>query len=121
MPSPSQPAGSPPSGHLGQGVSSGPSGHLSTIPQHSAQTRDGVEHGVCKTSNDKASKKGRLKLVRIDGKFLTVPADAPAFEANPDMLQVVYENGELLGHNSWGGVRNRAHDYPVEEPLLRAA
>ena len=60
----------------------------------SAQKRDGEWHGVNKSPLDssKASKAGRLKLVRRDGEWATVTQSEPGM----DILVPVYENGSLL-------------------------
>jgi nicotinamide phosphoribosyltransferase len=76
----------------------------------SAQLRNGVWHDVYKEPKDmsKASKRGRLKLVEIDGShgkgFTTVREDEPG----EDVLITVFENGELLNQSTFEEIRKRA-------------
>jgi nicotinamide phosphoribosyltransferase len=53
----------------------------------------------------KASKAGRLKLVSEGGKFKTVVESAPG----KDLLQTVFENGELKKSYTFEEIRERAH------------
>ncbi len=76
----------------------------------SAQQRNGVWHDICKTPTDltKISKKGKLKLIRVEGShgtaFTTVGEDQPG----KDELVTVFENGKLLVEYTFDEVRNRA-------------
>ena len=69
----------------------------------SAQKRDGKWYDVCKTPLDttKISKKGRLKLVRQNNTLITVNESDP----REDVLQVVFENGEMVKTWNWDEVR----------------
>ncbi len=73
----------------------------------SAQKRDGVWHDIFKNPLDttKASKKGRLGLVRHGDGFRTVP-EAEAGDA--DMLETVFENGVLLRDMTFADIRENA-------------
>lgn len=72
----------------------------------SAQKRDGVWTPVQKNPLDvsKASKAGRLKLVRSDTDFETVTQDQPGM----DLLLPIYENGLLLQTWTLAEIRERA-------------
>lgn len=72
----------------------------------SAQCRDGVWHDIFKNPKDqsKASKKGRLKLIKVNDEFKTVPLH----EAGEDLLQVVFENGELIRDLNFETIRKNA-------------
>lgn len=72
----------------------------------SAQCRDGLWYNIYKQPKDlsKVSKKGRLKLIQRDGVFQTVGEAAPG----TDLLQTVFENGELLRRYSFAEVRKNA-------------
>lgn len=74
----------------------------------SAQKRDGQWHTVSKNPLDvsKASKAGRLKLVRSDRLWSTVTQDEPGM----DLLVPVYENGVLLMEYTLDEVRANALD-----------
>lgn len=54
------------------------------------------------TDPGKASKRGRLSLVRTDSGYETVPT------SSQDLLQVVYENGQLLQDQCLDTIRQRA-------------
>jgi len=71
-----------------------------------AQWRDGKWEDVFKQPKDpsKASKRGRLKLIRDDGTFRTVREDEPG----DDELVTVFENGELVKEWSFDEIRQRA-------------
>ena len=71
----------------------------------SAQCRSGVWHDVYKNPTDitKKSKRGRLSLVKIDGKFTTVSE-----VKNGDLLKVVFENGVLVNPITFDEVRKNA-------------
>lgn len=66
-------------------------------------TRDVYKDPV--TDPDKASKRGRLMLVRQDGRFITVPEGE--VEPQFDQLVTVFENGELLVEYDLAGIRAR--------------
>ena len=72
----------------------------------SAQLREGVWYDVFKNPLDqsKASKKGRLKLIRENGQYQTVNIDQPG----EDILVPVFENGELLVDYTLDQVRANA-------------
>ena len=71
-----------------------------------AQYRDGKWHDVFKNPLDKSkmSKKGRLKLIKQNGKYNTVPIEH--YEDNE--LEEVFRNGELLIRYNFDSVRQRA-------------
>lgn len=76
----------------------------------SAQKRNEVWHDISKNPLDttKASKKGRLALVRThSGGYKTVREAELAGEAK-DLLETVYENGELIRDMKFGDVRRNA-------------
>lgn len=86
----------------------------------SAQLRNGVWVEIQKNPLDKskASKKGRLALVkghglgfsRLPGKlegFMTIPEGDPIAKTH-DVLQVVFENGELFNEQNFEDIRARA-------------
>ena len=54
------------------------------------------------TDPDKTSKKGRLALIKTESGYQTVAA------SSEDLLQVVYENGQLLQDQSLDTIRQRA-------------
>ena len=58
----------------------------------SAQKRNGEWHDVHKTTLTKASKAGKLKLVRDNGKYTTVPINSPG----ADVLETVFIDGHAL-------------------------
>jgi nicotinamide phosphoribosyltransferase len=72
----------------------------------SAQYRDGQWYDIQKNPKDvsKASKKGKLKLTKIDGKFVTVNENDPG----EDYLKVVFENGVLIKEIDFDTVRKNA-------------
>jgi nicotinamide phosphoribosyltransferase len=74
----------------------------------SAQCRNGIWHDVFKNPLDpsKASKKGKLKLVKNGDSYITVPLDMVT--DNPNLLQTVYENGEILISPTFAEIRKRA-------------
>ncbi len=55
------------------------------------------------TKFNKASKRGKLKLVRRDGEYFTVPQ----YLTEKDELQTVFRDGELLIHQTWEEITNR--------------
>lgn len=71
-----------------------------------AQYRDGQWHDVFKNPLDKskASKRGRLKLIKQNGEYQTVPIGH--FEDSE--LEVVFKNGELVRRYSFDSIRQRA-------------
>lgn len=72
----------------------------------SAQYRDGQWYDIQKNPKDvsKASKKGRLKLTKVDGKFVTVNEN----ETGEDYLKVVFYNGALVNEVDFATVRKNA-------------
>ena len=72
----------------------------------SAQYRDGQWYDIQKNPKDvsKASKKGRLKLTKIDGEFVTVNENDPG----EDYLKVVFTNGVLVKEVDFDTVRKNA-------------
>ena len=72
-----------------------------------AQKINGVWHDVSKQPKDvtKASKKGKIKLIKDnEGKFKTVSVN----ETGEDILQLVFENGELFNEINFNEVRENA-------------
>jgi nicotinamide phosphoribosyltransferase len=70
-------------------------------------TVDGRDRDVFKrpvTDPGKQSKLGRLKLVRQNGQLATVAESAPG----EDLLQVVFENGEIVRGTNFEEIRRRA-------------
>lgn len=75
----------------------------------SAQKRDGVWHKIFKNPKDttKASKRGRLALVKADVGLTTVQEnEADLFGGN--LLELVFENGKLIRDMNWNEVREAA-------------
>ena len=72
----------------------------------SAQKRDGEWYDVYKSPKDqsKASKRGRLKLIQVDGEYKTVRQEEPG----EDILETVFENGLLDSAWTFQGVRDNA-------------
>lgn len=56
------------------------------------------------TDTGKRSKRGRLKLINLDGVLTTVGTDQYGF----DILETVYENGEILVNPTFADIRTRA-------------
>jgi nicotinamide phosphoribosyltransferase len=73
------------------------------------QVRDGEEQDVYKepvTDLGKASKRGRLALVKQDGVFTTVRREALT-EGQEDELVTVFRDGKLVQDWDWDEVRAR--------------
>ncbi len=72
----------------------------------SAQYRDGQWYDIQKNPKDvsKVSKKGILKLIKVDGEFVTVNENEPG----EDYLKVVFENGVLVKEIDFDTVRKNA-------------
>ncbi len=72
----------------------------------SAQYRDGQWYDIQKNPKDvsKASKKGKLKLIKVDGEFETVGENDPG----EDCLKVVFTNGVLVKEIDFDTVRKNA-------------
>lgn len=72
----------------------------------SAQKRNGQWHDVWKKPLDesKASKKGRLKLIKGEKGYVTVPITCEDAEAHDDQLVTVFSNGVLTKDYSWSEV-----------------
>lgn len=64
----------------------------------SAQKRDGVWYDVFKDPIDgsKSSKKGILKLIKVDGEYKTVRIDDTEYLEYKDEMVTVFENGVLV-------------------------
>ena len=77
----------------------------------SAQCRGGQWYDIYKKPKDlsKMSKRGRLKLVQRDGEFRTVPESAPGV----DLLETVFENGEIAKYQNFAEIRQRA-EIPID-------
>lgn len=78
---------------------------------------NGEERDVFKdpiTDTGKRSKRGRLKLVRENGKYKTC-----AFkEAGEDVLQTVFENGEIKKQYSFEKVKENANVFSFQQSIL---
>jgi nicotinamide phosphoribosyltransferase len=74
----------------------------------SAQYRNGNWYDIHKNPKDisKASKKGRLKLIKVDGKFATVNES----DDGEDFLKPVFVNGLLLNEIDFDTVRKNASE-----------
>ncbi len=72
----------------------------------SAQYRDGQWYDIQKNPKDvsRASKKGKLKLIKVDGEFETVGENDPG----EDYLKVVFYNGVLVNEVDFATVRKNA-------------
>jgi len=72
----------------------------------SAQLRNGTWVDIQKDPSDKtkSSKKGRLKLIDKNGEFATVQEN----EDGVDILETVYENGELIKEYTFDEVRKNS-------------
>lgn len=72
----------------------------------SAQCRNGIWYDIFKQPKDlsKESKKGRLKLVNDGNGLITVPFD----DVRKDILEVVFENGEIKKFYTFDEVRKNA-------------
>ena len=72
----------------------------------SAQYRDGQWHDIQKNPKDvsKTSKKGKLKLIKVDGEFETVGENDPG----EDYLKVVFYDGVLLNEVDFATIRKNA-------------
>ena len=71
----------------------------------SAQYRDGQWFDIFKDPIDssKRSKKGRLKLIKVEGEYQTVNLN----EEGQDIMELVFRNGELLRDQTFGEVRDQ--------------
>jgi nicotinamide phosphoribosyltransferase len=79
------------------------------------QTADGVWHDVYKdpidgkgTGESKSSLRGRQKVVKVDGKYMVVREDDPAYAHLDNELKPVYENGNVLKTYTFEEVRENA-------------
>ena len=72
----------------------------------SAQFRDGEWHDIYKDPTDisKRSKRGQLKLIKVDGQFKTVRIE----EDGEDLLQTVFLNGEIVKEYTFDEIRANA-------------
>lgn len=74
----------------------------------SAQRRDGEWHDIHKGTFGKESKRGRLKLIRNpDGAYVTIPESELEIQGT-DVLETVFENGELVREHTFEDIRERA-------------
>ena len=76
----------------------------------SAILRDNTWHDVLKdpvTDPGKKSKPGRLALIHTDGHYRTVREEEAIKLNTPNLLQPVFENGNLLRETTFAEVRNR--------------
>lgn len=76
-----------------------------------AQKRDGIWHDVYKNPLDqsKASKRGKLKLIKKDGKFMTVRQDDNNYINDTDLLELVFENGEVVREMTFQEIRDNSN------------
>lgn len=58
----------------------------------------------------KLSKRGRLKLIKVDGQYMTVPfsSHTEQFCSSPDVLQTVFKNGFITKEYNFDEVRKNA-------------
>jgi len=70
------------------------------------------------TSKGKKSKKGRLKLIKLNenagdlaNTYQTITSDNPNFDTSKDEMDVVFENGKILRYESFDEIRERANSY----------
>jgi nicotinamide phosphoribosyltransferase len=77
------------------------------------QTEDGEWHDVFKdpVGGDKKSKAGRLKLIKLEGEWMTVRLDDPAYAAYPNELVTVFRDGEITHAWTLDEIRARADEY----------
>ena len=76
-------------------------------------TIDGQPHPIFKdpvTDPGKASKRGRMKLIRVAGEHGTVYKTVPLGKEGENVLVEVFRDGELLKKYSFDEVRQRASD-----------
>lgn len=75
----------------------------------SAQLRNGTWYDIFKNPLDssKKSKTGRLKLVKENSHFKTVPIS----DERKDYLQTVFKNGELIRKENFRDIKNRTLTY----------
>lgn len=75
----------------------------------SAQLRNGTWYDIFKNPLDssKKSKTGRLKLVKENSHFKTVPIS----DERKDYLQTVFKNGELIRKENFPDIKNRTLTY----------
>jgi len=75
-----------------------------------AQKRDGVWYDIYKDPMDKSkvSKKGRLALEKVEGAHGATYRTVQESEAENDILQTVFENGEVVKEYTFEEVRNNA-------------
>lgn len=60
------------------------------------------------TDSGKRSKRGRLKLILVDGLFKTVNLEDNDYRSEPDMLDLIFKNGKLLKDQTFDDIRSRA-------------
>lgn len=56
----------------------------------------------------KASKRGKQKLILVNGEYLTVRQDDPEWTMDKDILEPVFVNGEVVKRHTWDEVQARA-------------
>lgn len=73
----------------------------------SEQMRNGVWEDVEKDPIDKSkkSKKGHLKVIKVDGIYQTINQHDPRYNEYEDELEVVFENGELKRFQTFEEIR----------------
>lgn len=78
----------------------------------SAQRRDGAWHDVYKKPLDetKASKRGRLKLIKGENGYVTVPVTMEEAEGHDDQLVTVFQDGVLTKDYTWDEVLANGKD-----------
>ncbi|HWY35464.1 MAG TPA: hypothetical protein VNX68_12535, partial [Nitrosopumilaceae archaeon] len=77
---------------------------------------DGQQRDVFKSplDSDKISKKGRMSLIYRDNKYKTVPdSDRPN-----DLLQLVFENGQVINPTTLDEIRIRSDSDLLKESLF---
>ena len=83
----------------------------------SAQKRNGVWYDVFKEPRDKskASKKGRLKLVKATSTHGDTVQTVPIDDLGEDLLVIVFENGNLMNFINFDQVRKNSDVKTIEE------
>lgn len=74
----------------------------------SAQKRDGKWHDIYKQPKDlsKASKRGKLKLFKDGDGFKTVSSNDVGYNNETDILETVFEDGDIIKEYTFDEVRN---------------
>lgn len=63
------------------------------------------------TDLSKSSKRGRLKVISLDGNIQTVRADDPEYKEHEDLLKLVFLNGRLVRKTDFDTVRDNANSH----------